>query len=267
MAGCWEGIKNFMKGTVEAAQAVQEDGGKVTQAIADVLHSPSSVSLDDKELVFLLALAANDSYSLSGKCRGRLELLDSQPQNSKSCNMDNNIQFGVYEILDGKHKGKKILAYRGTDLSDKGSAQVTLLQDASLVLPSLSHLGKPIKEAIRSAVEDALEQKPDFICGHSLGGLIAECVCGETGKPGASFNAPGPWGAVPANNLLTGNKYNGVKFEVHLTRNDPVSLFGGMLGVAISHVGKPIWRPGVGADDVGANHKMELMLNDLEKDL
>ena len=184
MTGCWGGIKQFIKGdregitdfvedAVEAAQVVQEDGVKVTQAIADVLNSPSSVSLDDKELVFLLALAANDSYSLSGECRGRLKLLDGQPQNSKGCNMDNNIQFGVYEIVDEKHKGKKILAYRGTDLSDKGSAQVTLLQDASLAIPSLSNLGKPIKEAISSAVEDALNKDPDYICGHSLGGLIA----------------------------------------------------------------------------------------------
>ena len=116
-------------------------------------------------------------------------------------------------------------------------------------------------------MEDALNKDPDYICGHSLGGLIAECVCSETGIPGASFNAPGPWSAVTSNNLLTGNKYNVVKFEVHLTRNDPVSLFGGILGVAVSHVGHPIWRLGVGVDDCGANHKMELMLNDLEKDL
>ena len=46
-----------------------------------------------------------------------------------------------------------------------------------------------------------------------------------------------------------------------------MSLFGGILGVAVSHVGHPIWRLGVGVDDCGANHKMELMLNDLEKDL
>lgn len=52
--------------------------------------------------------------------------------------MGNDIQFGVYEILDGQHKGKNILAYRGTDLSDPGSAQVTLLQDASLLLPSFT---------------------------------------------------------------------------------------------------------------------------------
>ena len=103
MAGCWGGIKSLFKDAVEAAQVVQEDGGKVTQAIADVLNSPSSVSLNDKELVFLLALAANDSYSLSGECRGRLKLLDGQPQNSRGCNMDNIIQFGVYEIVDGKH--------------------------------------------------------------------------------------------------------------------------------------------------------------------
>ena len=179
--------------------------------------------------------------------------------------MDNNIQFGVYEISKGKHKSKKILAYRGTDLHDTGAAQVTLLQDASLSLPQVPYLGRPIKEAISSAVEDALEQKPDFICGHSLGGLITECVCGETGIPGASFNAPAPWSSLPLHNLLSGDKYDKVKFEVHLTKNDIVSLFGGFPGVSLSHVGHPIWHQGVGTDDIIANHKMELMLKDLEK--
>ena len=44
-----------------------------------------------------------------------------------------------------------------------------------------------------------------------------------------------------------------------------MSLFGSYMGPECSHVGHPIWHPGVGTDDVIANHKMELMLNDLEK--
>ena len=262
----WEWFTHeIVEGFVETLQTVQEDGGIVTQMLTENLHSPSSISFDDKELTYFLALAAFDSYDLAGKCRGRLALGDTQFQNSD--NKDSILQFGVYEITDGKHNGKKILAFRGTDLSDTVAKHVTVLQDASLVVPQLPNLGRPIKDAIRNALEVALKHEPDFICGHSLGGLIAECVCSETGIPGASFNAPGPWSSLPLHNLLSGDKYNGVKFEVHLTRNDPVSLFGGMLGVAISHVGKPIWHPGVGTDHVIDNHKIELMVTDLEKDL
>ena len=206
------------KKIVEGVQTEVDALGPYEEVLADALGAASSVSLDDKELTYLLALAAYDSYTLSGDCGGLLSLENRQFQNSEGCNMDNNIQFGVYEISKGKHESKKILAYRGTDLHDKGAAQVTLLQDASLSLPQVPYLGRPIKEAISSAVEDALEQKPDFICGHSLGGLITECVCGETGIPGASFNAPAPWSSLPLHNLLSGDKYDKVKFEVHLTK-------------------------------------------------
>ena len=250
----------------EVAQTKVNVVGHYKEVLADALGADFSVSLDDKELTYLLALAASDSYTLSGDCGGLLSLESLQFQNSEGNNMDNNIQFGAYKISKGKHKDKKILAYRGTDLHDKGAAQVTLLQDVSLVLPQVPYLGRPIKEAISSAVEDALQQKPDFICGHSLGGLIAECVCGETGIPGASFNAPAPWSSLPLHNLLSGDKYKDTKFEVHLTEHDIVSLFGGFPGVSLSHVGHPIWHPGVGADDVMANHKMDLMVEVLEKD-
>ena len=246
---------------IKGLQRVQDQVGPIERLAIQALGSASTINLDDDFLTFLLALAAFDTYTLLGNCNGRLELKISQFQNLLGSNMQNKIQYGLYEISEGRHKGKKILAYRGTEVS----GLVTLLQDISLALPSLTYFGQPIKEAIDSAVEITLKHKPDFICGHSLGGLIAECVCSETGIPGASFNAPGPWSTIPSNNLLTGNKYNGVKFEVHLTRNDPVSLFGSYMGPECSHVGHPLWHPGVGTDDVIANHKMELMLNDLEK--
>jgi putative lipase involved disintegration of autophagic bodies len=41
------------------------------------------------------------------------------------------------------------------------------------------------------AVEIVEAEKPDYITGHSLGGIIAKLVCTETGIPGASFASLG----------------------------------------------------------------------------
>ena len=222
-------------------------------------NTRSSKNLDDKDLSLLLARAAWDCYTFSGDSfNGRLKCLDKVLQNSEEENKSNILQYGLYEISEGKHKGKKVLAYRGTEIKDEHARNVTLLQDLSLAFPG-GVLGDVIKFTIKTAVNIAQICKPDFICGHSLGGLIAECVCGETGIPGASFNAPGPWGAAPANNLLTGDKYNGVKFEVHLTINDPISSIGSVLGPENSHVGRPIWHSGF-------NHMMDSIIQDLEND-
>ena len=249
---------------VQGAQRAQDTVGAVQRIGIQALDFPATKKLNDKELVLLLALAALDSYTLAGDCKGKLRVITKQFQNLKHTNMLNNIQFGVYEIVGGRHIGKTILAYRGTDVSDEASAVTTLLQDASLGLPNVPYLGQPIKGAISTAVSVAQQHKPDLICGHSLGGLLAECVCSEMGLSGASFNAPGPWTQTPEHNLLSGDKYNGVQFEVHLTRNDPVSLFGSYLGPECSHVGSPVWHKGVGVGDIVANHRMELLLEELE---
>ena len=249
----WNMITEFIKTVNPAA-------GPAIDFVKDLMRSKSSRKLDDKELTSLLGLAAYDSYSLSGKygTKGRLELRESQPQNSELKNICNDLQCGLYEITHGKHQGKTILAYRGTDLSDAVSAGVTLIQDISLAFPG-GLVGEPIRSAIRVAVKIAEDWDPDFICGHSLGGLIAECVCSATGIPGASFNAPGPRGHLKdSNDLLIGDKYIGVEFEVHLTLLDPVSSVGSILGADLSHVGDPIMHP-------GASHSMKVMLEDLEK--
>ena len=234
--GVQEESKKVVNDVSKTVEAVGKEGEKimndavrtVTEAasvVQDMTRSSLAVNLDDKDLSWLLARAAWDCYEFTGEgFNGRLKLLDSIAQNSKGDNKYNILQCGLYEILDGRHEGKKILAYRGTDRSDFLSASVTIAQDLSLAFPEL--LGGPIRTTIAVAVSIAQDWDPDFICGHSLGGLIAQCVCGETGKPGASFNAPGPWGVIPTNNLLTGNKYDGVKFEVHLTEQDPVSQVG-----------------------------------------
>ena len=261
-------VREVQKESEKVVEAVGKEGEKMVKEVArtvteaasvvqDMTRSYSSVNLDDKDLSWLLARAAWDCYTFSGKgFNGRLKLLDSIAQNSKGDNKYNILQCGLYEIVNGRHEGKKILAYRGTDTSDFLSANVTIAQDLSLAFPQL--LGGPIRMTIAVAVSIAQNKDPDFICGHSLGGLIAECVCGETGIPGASFNAPGPWGVIPANNLLTGNKYDGVKFEVHLTEQDPVSQVGSYMGPNHSHVGTPIWHS-------GGDHLMDPIIEELEK--
>ncbi len=92
--------------------------------------------------------------------------------------------------------------------------------------------GPTIKRVIDLAVEIALEQKATMVCGHSLGGLIAEVVCTRTGIPGASFNAPGPFGII---NLCNIDKASGVPFECHLTEGDIVSKVGNHIGDPIMH--------------------------------
>ena len=109
------------------------------------------------------------------------------------------LQFGVYKILSGPHTSKHILAFRGT-----GSA-MSALQDVGIFSPQ-SGLGQMFRKIVISAVAKTRELKPDYICGHSLGGLLAECVCSETGIAGAAFNAPGPWSPDARNNLTFGNR-------------------------------------------------------------
>ena len=66
-------------------------------------------------------------------------------------------------------------------------------------------------------------KNPDFVTGHSLGGFYAEIASATFGKPGASFNAPGPWGLFPINSFIPPFPKYDVGFAVHLTRGDVVS--------------------------------------------
>ena len=139
--GASEVVREVRKESEKVVEAVGKEGEKMvndvvrtaTEAaslVQDMARSSSAVNLDDKDLSWLLARAAWDCYKFTGEdFNGRLKLLDSIAQNSKSDNKYNILQCGLYEILDGRHEGKKILAYRGTDKSDFLSASVTLTQD------------------------------------------------------------------------------------------------------------------------------------------
>jgi len=108
------------------------------------------------------------------------------------------LQWATYTINEGPHEGKKILAYMGTSFSD-GPEQV--IADASFyfdLLPSLvtDMLSLPtgnsmLRNMAEEATQVAISENADFITGHSLGGIVAEIVCSNTGIPGASFGALG----------------------------------------------------------------------------
>lgn len=189
--------------------------------------------LNDKEILKLLAVCAEDVYNMkneSGCLNGYgIELTDIfqfEKWGSGNC-----LQYGVYKITSGIHEGKTILAFRGTDSYMGGAQDVDVMISSPL-----------IKTVISYASDYTRKFKVNWICGHSLGGLIAECVCSYTGVGGASFNAPGPWSSNAMNNLASGTCYADVPFECHLTKSDFVSYIGSAGGPDSSHIGKPKWH-------------------------
>ena len=96
------------------------------------------------------------------------------------------LQWATYTIEQGEHEGKTILAYMGTDFA--GNFEQVLTDIWSV--PTANYMMRNMAdEAVEIAM--GLDPVPDFITGHSLGGIIAEMVCSETGIPGASFAALG----------------------------------------------------------------------------
>jgi len=146
----------------------------------------------------------------------------------------NLIQAGCY-VKDGD---VAIVAYRGT-VSFKG-----IMQDLSWWGPVS---GRTIRSAIKEASSFYLKcaalhgDKKFYVTGHSLGGYIAEAVASYCDVDGACFNAPGPWSNSPMKNVT------GVyrpRFEIHLTRSDPLALVFFPKPENSSHIGKPIWHDG-----------------------
>ena len=140
------------------------------------------------------------------------------------------IQFGIYRIIQGPHTGERVMAFRGSQTA------LTFLQDLTIALHS-----PLIRATIKNAAAAARDSGVDWVCGHSLGGFIAECVCARTGIGGASFQAPGPWAPIRRYSYVRGNKYANRPFEVHLTRSDPVSKLG-IVTPRFSHIGEPDWH-------------------------
>jgi hypothetical protein len=93
------------------------------------------------------------------------------------------LQWSTYTIMQGPHEGKKVLAFQGTDFSNLEQVLADIWS-----VPMATDLMRNMRA---EAVAVAKEQNPHFITGHSLGGILAELVCSETGIPGASFAALG----------------------------------------------------------------------------
>ena len=150
-------------------------------------------------------------------------------------------------IIEGAHTDERIMAFRGTD------SELNYVQGLSLILE-----GPLIRTTIKDAASKAEEHGVNWICGHSLGGVIAECACARTGIGGAAFNSPGPWSPNPLENLVPGDNYRGRPFEIHLTSNDVFSNAGKGRGPDSSHIGKPKWHYH------GGGHTMWSLREDIE---
>jgi hypothetical protein len=114
-----------------------------------------------------------------------------------------------------------------------------------------------IRNAINSALRAAESLNPDFLTGHSLGGALAEVVSSYTKIPGFSFNCPGPVGIITETSFLNPDRgsWEGVVFEPHLRRGDPVSQLNDE-----HHINsEPIWHEGV-------SHRMEELVKDIKRD-
>ncbi len=136
------------------------------------------------------------------------------PHKKKTIKPRQKYNNGVY-----KFKDQIIIAFKGT-ATERGLAKDLRIADG----------GSYIWMVINLAVEAAKEHKADYVCGHSLGGLLAEFACARLGIKCAKFNGPGPWAANRETNLASGDKYTGVPFEINLTNGDPVSMMGCMGG-------------------------------------
>lgn len=209
---------------------------KIVHGVEDLVAGEdkgNSMDLNDDKLVYKLCVAAEDSYTLDYNFPGAKSLLTLVASQKEDVTTGTLIQWGLYSVNDNdNYPNVTILAFRGTD-SAKG-----LLQDISMETNSVM-----IQAAVNAAVVAAKTHKPTYVCGHSLGGALAECVCANLGISGAAFNAPGPYSPMQQFCLWTGNKHVNAKFEVHNTHGDPVSSYASkIVGCNKGHVcSKPKW--------------------------
>jgi hypothetical protein len=229
---------------------VRSTAGSIGSSIGSMTGLSYTVDLNSNYLLKMLAVCAEESYYLEENrdnlSKYDLVLIKSQKEYTGSGNA---LQYGIFKIKSGEFADETILAFRGT------ASAFGIIQDADIFFPGPKQMMRTI---IQYANDVALNNNVNWICGHSLGGLIAEAVCSHTGVGGASFNAPGPWSSNLQNNLADGDKYKNVAFEIHLTKNDGISFSGSAGGPDSSHIGKPKWH------DHGGGHSMECLRKDIE---
>ena len=113
-----------------------------------------------------------------------------------------------YLVRRGGYKGKTILAFRGTHNRNQ------VLQDLHLAAGG----GRRIRRVVSQALEAHREHDPDWVTGHSLGGMLAEIVASHTGSPGVAFAPPGP--VLDRTNLANGDRHACRPFKVVVHRKD-----------------------------------------------
>jgi len=93
------------------------------------------------------------------------------------------LQYATYTINQGQYQGQTILAFMGTVFSniEQVVADIWSTPMSTDLMKNMANEAKDVAERLN----------PDFITGHSLGGIIAEMVCSMTGIKGASFGAIG----------------------------------------------------------------------------
>merc|ERR1712054_674641 len=200
--------------------------------VATIAFTCYTRNLPDKRVRRWLAACASDCYNDSAR------LAETGRRVARPTTLgpiDNYIlKAAIYE-----KDGKTCLAIKGTDNPTNG-VQCGLLALTEATLGRLADIASSWAQA----------HKVNYVTGHSLGGFLAEAVASRLGKDGAAFQSPGGRG------LLTcfGNKWStSTKFEVHLARTDPVSMFR-----MDRHIAEPVWH------SVGPNpHGIDNMREDL----
>ena len=264
--GVEHAAKEVGKGVEHAANEVAKGAGDVGQfglqvmrdigdGVGGLLNLEFSMDLDDSHLLKLLAACAEHCYEPDSKdpdFESHLELVHSQEETGMNSNA-----FAVYRVKTGHLAGKRIMAFRGT--SSAGGA----FSDISFALRGAGAMGARIWAVISYAVDRTHEFGPDYVCGHSLGGFLAECVCSHTGIGGAAFNGPASRAVIPANNCANGSRFSSARFEVHQTKGDTVSNVCSFGGPNASHIGKPKWHNGPPDPDPLKQHSMKAMVDDI----
>eukprot|EP01052_Picozoa_sp_SAG31_P035968 SAG31_NODE_4418_length_3251_cov_5.297313_3_plen_331_part_00 len=154
-------------------------GDAMGSSIGSILGMSYTAPLEDKALISLLAACAEHVYSLDDTKHDLLtagqgsQIVKSNAEPFGSPGL----QWALYSISrpvdcssqHGSQRKETILAFRGT--TELGGNDWVASETKAAVE------GPLLKLAADLAVSVARELKPDWICGHCLGGLLAEYVC------------------------------------------------------------------------------------------
>lgn len=220
---------------------------------------------DKKVLLSACAICANDCYYFDRKARYKSYVRELRELRMLEKENIAAVQYAVYRITrPGPHRNKSILAVRGTASKRSLALNLDLVDPQQILAHFLPGTFGEVERVgdgwskVRAALDvvlDAVERlNPDYITGHSLGGLIAEVVASFTRTPGFSFNCPGPVALVTETSFLnpaTG-KWHGLNFEVHLREGDPIAHLNDS-----HHINSDIvWYS-------GTDHRMEELAKDI----